>query len=259
MQTPTLPKSEVDEVRRLAVAIRDLKESNYDAITWEQAICQVVRERTASEDAFFRKTALLDFFLNEEQQLSSLGIFLESLDDNILNRRQRESNYSITEEERLEIRQKVELRLVALGRPSDERTAFEYYQLLIDKAFTSSTVADVFSSLVDLAAILREFFPQAYPEAFMLAAQASKMDALLHATKSGRTKKQIAEEVNIDGDTAGLLLSRLSQIGVFAVTKRGRQNEYHFRQTTVDVNALRGEWAWLWSLPYKTLSFWLYR
>jgi hypothetical protein len=257
-RTRMLSESEVAEVRGLAAAIRTIKERNYDAITWEKAIDQVVREKTTSDAEYFRKTALLDYFLNESQQLSSLSIFLEGLDENILNRQQRAAGYAITDTERVELRQKIERRLIDLGDPADERAAFEYYQLLIDKVFTSATIDDLFSSLAELSSVLKRFFPQAFPEASMLVAHASNLDAIIRATSGGATKKHISAEIGIDVDAVGLLMHRLTQIGVFTVSKRGRQNEYFFKGTALDVNALRREWGWLWSSPYKRLTLRLY-
>jgi hypothetical protein len=164
-----LSDKETAEIRGLAKGVRELKEPNYDSITWEAAMEQVVSRNSKNEDDYFRKIALLGYFLNEEQQLADLSIFLESLEQRITDLKRGAIGYAISTAERIKLRQNIESRIAGKEYPTNRDQAYEYYQLLIQKAFTTKTLNQLLRTLCDLSAALREFYPNAYPDAQIIA------------------------------------------------------------------------------------------
>lgn len=292
-----LSEDEIKEVRRLAKLIRAAKKQNRDAITWQDAIDQVIRENTNNEEDYFRQRALMDFFLDEGRQYKSslvvktkslsneslenfldglddqlfeemisidfgsneaLGRFLEGLDGRVAELKERNQDYCISEEERQRLNDRIEIRLTQIGEPAERDSAFDCYHLLIDKIFVSNCLDDLLSTLWILSDILSKHYPKAFQEVHLFTCLRNRLPSFTEAAKLGITKKDTASLLDITTDTAGLLLYRLTQIGIFDIRKKGRENLYHLEQTDFDVNKLRKEWSWLWSHPYKQISIKLY-
>jgi hypothetical protein len=251
-----LSKQEIERVRGLAKEIRELKESNYDVITWQGAIEQVVSESSENEDDYYRKVALLGYFLDEERmiQITGLSTFLESLPQQVEELKQHANGYFLAASERISLRQKIEEKIAGQEYPKNKSDAYEYYQLLIQKVFTAKTLDQLLLTLCDLSAVLREFYPNAYPDVQILANNHKEIRQLTVAQEATVTKKEIAAATGIGEAAIGLIMSRLAQLGIFEVGKKGRFNTYKYIRSTFDTNTLRKEWDWLWSLPYKKLE-----
>ena len=114
-----LSEKETAEIRSLAKEIRALKEPNYDAITWEAAIEQVVSVKSDNEDDYFRKIALIRYFLDEERmaQITDLPTFLESLPLRIADLKCRARDYAISTAERFKLRQRIESKMAGQNYP----------------------------------------------------------------------------------------------------------------------------------------------
>ncbi len=253
-----ISNEEVKEIRLLASKVKKLKEENYDALTWDEAIKQVVSAHSRNEDEFFRKIALLEFFIAEDKQLCSLDVFLEGLDSEIQNLKERAKDYAISESERLALKQKISDYFSRTKYPEDKNSAFDYYQVMVDKLFTSNSWSELMLSLYDLSVILKEHYPSTFSEVQMLAEFCDKVQPLIDISKEGATKKQIASALEVSVDLVGTVMHRFTQLGIFELSKKGRANVYTYKKSTFDVNTLRKEWTWLWSQPYKKLSLKLY-
>jgi hypothetical protein len=215
---------------------------------------QVVSRNSKNEDDYFRKIALLGYFLNEEQQLADLSIFLESLEQRITDLKRGAIGYAISTAERIKLRQNIESRIAGKEYPTNRDQAYEYYQLLIQKAFTAKTLDQLLRTLCDLSAVLREFYPNAYPDAQIIANYHKQVRQIVVVTGTPLTKTEIAAATGIGSSDVGLIMSRFVQIGIFEAGKKGRFNTYKYVSSTFDTNTLRKEWDWLWSLPYKRLN-----
>ena len=249
---------EISETRQLAAKIRKLKEDNYATLTWDEAIKLVVSAHAKSENDSFRKTALLAFFIAEDRKLCSLSDFLEGLDSEIVNLKEHSKNYAITETERVVLSQKITNHLSGKKYPTDKNRAFDYYQILIDKIFISRSLPELMQTLCELAQVLKEFYPGAFPEVHMLVESRDKLQQAIDIAKEPATKKQIAFALGVGVESVGALMCRFTQLGIFEVTKKGRENLYAFKKSDFDVNTIRKEWSWLWSSPYKRLSMKLF-
>lgn len=253
-----LTDSELSEIRRLALAISKRKEENYDSITWERAIKEALSEYTIHSDDYFRKMALLEFFIAEDRQIVSLDTFLEGLDESIRELRDRSNNYVITDDERFDVNRKVDRRLAAIGVPTNKKSAYEVHQLLIDKVFHCQNLTELCVLLNRLGKVLKAYYSDGYLETQIIAECCLKLKTILAATSAPATKKQVAAASDLAVDKVGLLLYRFSQIGISSVTKKGRENVYAFNGNDFDNNIIRREWEWLWAVPHKKLSLRLY-
>lgn len=269
-----LTQDEISTLRRLAGLIRERKQNAGDAITWDHAIEQVIREYVPDEDGFFRTRALMDFFLNEgKQRRMSLAIkpfsslfgtnealerFLEGLDGRIAELKENAGGYLITEAEQRAIGERIDACLARLGEPRDMDSAFDYYQLLIDRIFISDTIEILLSRIMDLSMVLDRHYPDTFPEVQAWGRVASRWPALAAVSANEATKKELAAHLDLNPDDIGLVMARLAQIGIVEIRKRGRENLYRFTDIDLDVNRLRKEWTWLWAQPYKRLSLKLY-
>lgn len=249
---------EITEIRQLAAKIRTLKEESYDAITWDVAIKQVVSDSVRSKDDLFRKTALLKFFIAEDKQLYSLSEFLDGLDSEIADLKERDKDYAISETERLALKQKIENYFVRTKYPADKNSAFDYYQVLIDKVFISRTLTELMLSLYELSVILKEYYQSAFQEVHVFSEFRDKLQDIIDISKEGVTKKQIASSSGVGVELVGAVMYRFAQLGIFEVGKKGRENVYTYKQSDFDVNVIRKEWTWLWSQPCKKLSLKLF-
>ncbi len=249
---------EITEIRQLAAKIRKLKEGSYDALTWDVVIKKVVSDSARSKDDFFRKTALLKFFVDEDKQLCSLDEFLDGLDFEIADLKERDKDYAISETERLILKKKIDSYFLHIKYPTDRNGAFDYYQVLIDKVFISKTLTELMSLLCELSVILKEYYPSAFQEVHVFSEFRDKLQDIIDISKEGATKKQIASALGVGVELVGTVMYRLTQLGIFEVGKRGRENVYTYKQSDFDVNVIRKEWTWLWSQPYKKLSLKLF-
>jgi hypothetical protein len=251
-----LSEKETAEIRSLAKEIRALKEPNYDAITWEAAIEQVVSVKSDNEDDYFRKIALIGYFLDEERmaQITDLPTFLESLPLRIADLKRRARDYAISTAERLKLRKNIDCKLANSKFPTNDKEAEKHYQLLIQKAFTCVSLDQLLSVLCDLSAVLQEFYPKAYPDAHIIAKHHKKIPQIAEIAGTPLTKKEISATTEIDQDDLGLIMYRFAQLGIFKAGKKGRFNTYQYVSSTIDTNILRKEWHWLWSSPYRKLE-----
>jgi len=249
---------EIDEIRRLASEVRDLKEKNYGNMTWDDAKKHVVSKNSNNEDDFFKKIALLQFFIAEDKQLCSLSVFLDNLDSEIVNLKERSRNYAISEAERLILERKITEYLSFRKFPENKKSAFDYYQVLIDKVFISTTLPELMDSLYELDAVLSEYYPEAFPEIKVLLEYHDNIYKIIEISKDGATKKDIASALGASVESVGAAMHRFTQLGIFEVSKKGRANVYRYKNSQFDVNKIRKEWDWLWCQPYKRLSLKLY-
>jgi hypothetical protein len=167
----------------------------------------------------------------------------------------RARGYAITTAERSNLRQVIETKMAGLEYPTNQDEAYEYYQLLIQKTFTAKTLDQLLLTLCDLSAVLQDFYPNAYPDVQIIASHDKEIRQIVEITGSPLTKKEISVATGIDASDLGLIMYRLAQIGIFEIGKKGRINTYQYMRSTFETNALRKEWDWLWSLPYKKLDF----
>jgi len=254
--TEMLSEKETIEIRGLAKEIRVLKEGSYNTITWDAAIEQVVTANCQNEDDYFRKIALLDYFLDERQmeKITDLSTFVESLEHQIDNLKCRARGYAVSTAERLKLRQYIESKIAGKEYPTNQDEAYEYYQLLIQKVFTTKTLDQLLLTLCELSAVLQDFYPTAYPDAQIIAKHHKQIRQIVVVTGAPLTKKEIVVETGISLSDVGLIMSRFVQLGIFEAGKNGRFNTYKYVRSTFDTSTLRKEWDWLWSLPYKKLE-----
>ena len=231
-----------------------MKASAYDSVTWESAM-NIVASRSSATADYHRTRVLLEYFVNEEHAFSSLEVFLCGLDDAVDNLREYENRYRITAEARADLREKCDRCLTLLAAPADEQSAYAVYQLQIDRVFTCATLEDLLSSVTELSRNLRRWFPAAYPEAHLISDSAQQITVAANLLKAPVTLGELSEMAGSDFTPLSAVLHRFVATGNFSVAKRGRRNTYAFATNAVDVNALRWEWAWLWALPHKRLTF----
>lgn len=242
-----LSERETYEIRILAKEIRELKEANYDSLTWEAAKEKAVSECSQSEDDYFRKMVLLGYFLSEERALTSLEIFLETLPDQIENMKQRARGYSLSRTDRQKLFGEVQSRMADLNPPTNDAEAYDYYQLLIQKVFVTRNLDQLLKAICELSDVLREFYPGAYLDAQIIASNQDKIRTLTSSEDFPLTKKEMAEKTGMGEGEVGLIMSRLAQLGIFEIGKKGRYNIYRYLQSNFETNTLRREWDWLWS------------
>jgi hypothetical protein len=254
-----LSPTEIARIRDIAERVRRMKEKDYDGITWEQAKLKVANEEASgSTDEHYKILALLDYFLDEERALCSLHVFLESADDIVANLRARDLHYAIGTAEREQIRSKVDAYLNRVGMPSTSEAAFDYYQVLIDRVFTSTTYPNLLDTIARLGATLERWYPKAFLEAQFIGK--SKAD-LLRLSELAFSPITLASASALAGhDFSGLKqhLHRFIDIGLFSKVQVRREVQYVFLTPKVDTNLLRREWSWLWSSPGQRLSLGIY-
>ena len=253
-----LSRTEITRIRDIAERVRRIKEMNYNGITWEQAKLQVTKEASGSTDEYYKTLALLDYFLDEGRALCSLQVFLESADDIVANLSARDMHYAIAPVERERIRSKVDAYLNHVGTPSTSKAAFDYYQVLIDRVFTSTTYSDLLDTIARLGATLERWCPNAFLEAQFIGK--SKTD-LLRLSEIASSPITLASASAISGhDFSGLKqhLHRFISIGLFSKVKEKREVRYAFLTSKGNTNHLRREWTWLWSSPGQRLSLGIY-
>ena len=251
-----LSELEIERVRKLAKEIRKLKESDYDAITWEGAIQQVLSVNIENEEDLFKTTVLLDYFLDEERmsKIVNLSIFLESLPEQIEELKHHANGYALDAFELVSLRQRIEQKIAGLEYPRNQNEAYHYYQLLIQRVFSVETLDQLLQALTDLSTVLNEFYPTVYPDVKVIAENSKEIRQLATPTDAPLTKKEMAAATGIPAAAIGLIMSRLAQLGIFEVRKNGRFNTYRFVRSDFETNLLRKKWDWLWSVPYKKLN-----
>lgn len=253
-----LSQSELTRIREVARRVRRVKERDYDGITWEQAKLQVAKEASESTDEYYKTLALLDYFLDEGRALSSLQVFLEGADGIAANLRARDAHYAIAPAERDRIRTKVDAYLSRVGTPSTARAAFDYYQVLIDRVFTSNSYADLLDTIARLGATLERWYPKAFLEAQFIGKSKADLLRLSELASTPMTLASASAAVGHDLSELKQYLHRFIAIGIFSKVKEKREIRYAFLTPNVDVNSLRREWSWLWSNPGQRLSLGLY-
>lgn len=253
-----LSQPEIARIREIARRVRIAKERDYDGTTWEQAKLTIAKEASESPDEYYKTLALLEYFLDEGRALCSLQVFLEGVDDSAENLRARDKHYAIDGPERDRIRTKVDAFLNRVGAPSTPDTAFDFYQVLIDRVFTSTSYPDLLDTIARLGATLERWYPKAFLEAQYIG---RCKDDLLRFSELASTPTTLASaSVTVGRDLSGLKqhLHRFVAIGIFSKVKEKREVRYAFLTPSIDVNILRKEWSWLWSNPGQRLSLGLY-
>ena len=155
-----LSQPEIARIREIARRVRIAKERDYDGTTWEQAKLTLAKEASESPDEYYKTLALLEYFLDEGRALCSLQVFLEGVDVSAENLRARDKHYAIDGPERDRIRTKVDAFLNRVGAPSTADTAFDFYQVLIDRVFTSTSYPDLLDTIARLGAALERWYPR---------------------------------------------------------------------------------------------------
>ncbi len=255
-----LNAGEEARIRELAARVRDLKAAHYATMTWNVAMTQVARESSLSDSDYYRTLALFGYFLDEERSraLCSLNVFLEGLDDAVRNLRERDRGYALTPDECASAREQIDAYLRRVGKPTDPGTAFDYYQVQKDKVFVSHSLAQLLSSLDDLASTLRRWYPAGYSEVVMLAEHAPLLLKFASIATTPTTLRVASSTGSNDFSPLRDVLHRFVLIDVFSKQRAGRENAYAFKSSRIDTNRLRREWQWLWSQPGARLSFWIY-
>ena len=116
-----LTEPELSRIRSIACEIRDLKQSNYDRLTWDAAKAQVTRAHSTSAEQYYRTLALLEYFLDEERALMALPHFLEKAEAIAANLKERDNGYAVDEAERALQRSKIENYLSKSGEPKGQQ------------------------------------------------------------------------------------------------------------------------------------------
>jgi RNA processing factor Prp31 len=253
-----LSSIEIARIRQLAARVRQLKEQNYDGVTWEQVKKEVARSASSSSDEYYTTLALFQYFIDEGRALSSLGTFLEGADEVAVNLRERDLHYAVDEAERTRIRVRVDAYLQRVGTPATSKAAFYYYQVLIDRVFTSTTLGDLLDTLDRLASTLEKWYPQAFPEVQFIARAHGNLLRLTELAASPISIRSASAADSQDFSPLKQILHRFVSIGVFAVQKDKRQSLYKYVTSNIDTNQLRREWEWLWCQPGERLSLKLY-
>ena len=254
-----LTSADLSRVRELAVQVRQRKEQNYDLITWDQAKHEVARAASKSTDDYYKTLALFQYFIDESRALSSLDVFLEKAGEIAEDLRDRDQFYAIDEAERFRIQRLVELFLERVGPPASSREAFDYYQVLIDRIFISTTLVELLGSMECLASVLGQWYPNAFQEVHLIAGLRHEILAFAELAESPVTLAIASVSAERDFSPLKQILHRFVRIGVFEVDKIGRQSFYKCLTWTINTSLLRKEWTWLWCRPGERLSLKLYK
>jgi hypothetical protein len=250
---------EVTRIRRIAERIRSMKEANYGGVTWDAAKLLVSKEESSSTDEFYKTLALLEFFLDEDRALCPLEVFLSTAGDIAVDLRERDMHYAIGQAERDKVRTRVDAYLNRVGKPTTSRAAFDYYQVQIDRVFTSSTFIDLLESISRLGATLESWYPNAYLEAQYIGKSKADLIRFSELASSPISLGSATDASRYDFWGLKQYLHRFIAIGLFSKVKEKREVKYIFLTSIVDVNALRKEWSWLWCMPGQRLSLHLYQ
>jgi hypothetical protein len=253
-----LSSTEIARIRQLAARVRQLKEQNYDGITWDQVKKEVARSASSSSDEYYTTLALFQYFIDEGRGLSSLDTFLEGADEIAANLRERDLHYAVDEAERTRIRSRVDAYLQRVGTPATSKSAFDYYQVLIDRVFTSTTLGDLLDTLDRLSSTLEKWYPKAFPEAQFIGRAHRDLLRLTELAASPVSIPSASAADSHDFSPLKQILHRFVSIGVFAIQKVKGQSLYVYVTSNIDTNQLRREWAWLWCQPGERLSLRLY-
>lgn len=254
----TLSVGGLDRIRTLAAEVRRRMEQNSGSLTWDQAKREVAQGAAVSNDDYYKTLALFQHFLDESRALSSLGDFLDSVGEIANDLRARDEGYAIDDAERVRIRNLVDSFLERVGPPDSVRAAFDYYQVLIDRVFTSNTLVDLLETLVRLSSVLKHWYPSAFAEARLIAELSPDILHFASLAKSPTSLVAASDFAKKDFSALKHVLHRFVGIGVFDVERFGRQTLYTCRTTIINTNNLRKEWSWLWCCPGERLSLKLY-
>jgi hypothetical protein len=246
--TTTVINNEIEYVEELAEKIREYKESHYDAITWEKAIDKFVGEATTDNNYGIRLKALLSHYLSpKEKRLQSNEHFLSESDELIKRKKYAEVNYKInTSEKELLVRKFNEEIAKYKTQKLDKRAAFDYYQILIQRIFVSSSIEELRTYFTELDSVLQEYYPKANLDIKNFSVALSNFDTIHKATESGADLKTISNIIELD---AGYFMSKMSEIEIFEKIKQGKKNTYIFKKMEFDTNLLRKMWSWLGVAP----------
>jgi len=258
-RTPyTLTPLELVRIRDVAKRVRLLKEGNYDAITWEYAKTKVAREVAESPADYYTTLALLVYFLNEEASVTSLEVFLPTVPNLAQDLRERDTDYAIDSASCASVRAQVDAFLQRVGEPASKGAAFDYYQVLIDRVFTSTSLVDLLDTLDRLAVVLERWYPSALAEVRLIARLRPDLETFFRLAAAPISLSAASEQAGRDLTPLGDILHRFVRIGVLSRTKLGRQFHYTLETSAIDTSRLRKEWSWLWCQPGQRLSLKLY-